>query len=61
MRAKNWPKLDRLMQPEITTASMLAYVRRVEPDAVAIGRYPQLESLSADCESTAEFRACPLG
>src|SRR6201987_4336543 len=35
----SWPIHDRLMQPDITTACMLGYVRRVEPDALPEGRY----------------------
>jgi glutathione S-transferase len=47
-----------LKQAEITTACACAYVRRVEPDAVSGGRYPQLDRLSASCEARAPFRAC---
>jgi glutathione S-transferase len=58
-RLTDWPKRNRLMQPEITTVCMLAYVRRVEPDAVSVGSYPNLEYLSRECEATPAFRACP--
>ena len=58
-RQSDWPTHGRLMQPEITTACMLAYVRRVEPGAVPAGRYPGLEQLSAACENHPAFIACP--
>ena len=50
----------RLAQAEITTATMLAYVRRVELALLAPGTYPKLEKMAADCESHLAFRACPL-
>jgi glutathione S-transferase len=49
----------RMMQPEITTACMLSYVRRVEPQALTNGRYPKLEQLSSTCEAHPAFVACP--
>ena len=55
-----WSTTSRLTQAEITTATMLAYVRRVEPAIAAEGRYPRLERMSADCERLPAFRACPL-
>jgi glutathione S-transferase len=48
-----------LKQIEITTACTYAYVKRVEPDAVIAGRYPNLERLSSACEARPEFMACP--
>lgn len=59
-RTKSWPNFGRLMQAEITTACMLAYVRRIEPQSLAVGKFPNLESLSVTCEAMPEFRACPL-
>jgi len=56
----NWLSTDSLTQAEITTATMLAYVQRVEPAMVATGRYPRLERMAADCESLPAFKACPL-
>lgn len=50
----------RLIQAEITTATMLAYVRRVEPALLAPEAWPRLQRMSADCESRPAFRACPL-
>lgn len=50
---------ERLMQPEITTACMLGYVRRAEPQALPEGRYPNLEHLSVVCEAHHAFMACP--
>ena len=55
-----WSSTDRLTQAEITTATMLAYVRRVEPAMVAPGTYPRLERMAADCERLEAFQACPL-
>ncbi|MBI3198635.1 MAG: glutathione S-transferase N-terminal domain-containing protein [Rhodospirillales bacterium] len=49
-----------LAQAEITTATMLAYVRRVEPALLAPGTYPKLEKMAADCENHSAFLACPL-
>ena len=48
-----------LKQIEITAACMFAYIKRVEPDAVAGGRHPLLDRLSAACEARQEFKACP--
>jgi glutathione S-transferase len=53
------PTHDRLMQTNITTACMVGYVRRVEPDALPEGRYPYLEELAARCEAASAFKACP--
>src|SRR5215831_6101134 len=48
----------RLMQPEITIACMLGYVRLRQPDALRAGRYPALEALSARAENHPAFVAC---
>jgi glutathione S-transferase len=58
-RQSDWPKSTRLMQPEITTACTIAYVRRVEPGAMPHGSYPSLERLSELCEAHPAFAACP--
>lgn len=50
---------ERIMQPEITTACMIAYVRRAEPQALPRGRYPKLDQLSLACEAHPAFAACP--
>ena len=55
-----WSTSKRPTQAEVTTATMLAYVRRVEPAIVASGRYPRLERMATDCEGLPAFRACPL-
>ncbi|TAJ39567.1 MAG: glutathione S-transferase family protein [Reyranella sp.] len=55
-----WPSTARLTQAEITTAVVLAYVRRVEPAMIATGTYPWLERMVADCERHPAFLACPL-
>jgi glutathione S-transferase len=54
----SWPIHERLMQTDITTACLLGYVRRVEPDALADRRYPHLEELAARCEEDSAFKAC---
>jgi glutathione S-transferase len=50
---------QRLTQVEITTACAYAYIERVEPDAIAMGRCPKLAGLSGACEGLRPFRACP--
>ncbi|MDP1747993.1 MAG: glutathione S-transferase N-terminal domain-containing protein [Reyranella sp.] len=55
-----WSTATKTTQAEITTATMLAYVRRVEPAIAAEGRYPRLDRMAADCERLEAFRACPL-
>lgn len=49
---------SRLMQPEITVAAILGYVRLREPDTLPRGRYPALEALSARAEAHPAFKAC---
>jgi glutathione S-transferase len=53
------PEQRPINQIEITAACSYAYVRRVEPDAVLVGRYPWLDGLSAACEALDPFKACP--
>ena len=48
-----------LRQIDITTACAFAYIRRVEPNATQVGRYPSLEAHSSSCEARDEFMACP--
>jgi glutathione S-transferase len=55
----NWLSTGRVTQAEITTATMLAYVQRVEPGVAAPGSYPRLEQMAAECESLPAFKACP--
>jgi hypothetical protein len=47
------------MQIDVTTACMAGYVRRVEPDALPAGRYPNLDVLGRECERLQAFKACP--
>ena len=49
---------SRLMQPEITVATTLGYVRLRQPETLPRGRYPALEGLSARAEAHAAFKAC---
>jgi hypothetical protein len=46
------------MQPEITVATMLGYVRLRQPETLPRGGYTALESLSARAEAHAAFKAC---
>ena len=46
------------MQPEITVATMLGYVRLRESGTLPPGRYPALEALSAWAEAHPAFKAC---
>jgi glutathione S-transferase len=52
-----WLLGGRLMQPDITVAVMLGYLRLRVPDALPAGRYPGLERLSAACEALPAFIA----
>jgi glutathione S-transferase len=47
-----------LMQPEITVAAMLGYLRLRQPETVRPGRYHVLEALSARAEADPAFSAC---
>jgi glutathione S-transferase len=58
-RARDWPAHDRPMQIDVTTACMAGYVRRVEPDALPAGKYPNLDALGRECEKLPAFKACP--
>ena len=49
---------SRLMQPEITVATMLGYVRLRQPETLPRGGYPALEGLSARAEAHHAFKAC---
>lgn len=48
---------DRPMQPDITTACMLGYLRLRLPEALAARRYPKLERFAAACAALPAFRA----
>ena len=48
----------RLMQPKITVACMLGYVRLRQPAALRAGHYPALEALSRHAEADPAFIAC---
>jgi glutathione S-transferase len=48
----------RLMQPEITVATMLGYVRLRQPETLPPGRYPALQSLAVEAEAHPAFKAC---
>jgi glutathione S-transferase len=48
----------RLMQPEITVATMLGYLRLRQPETLPAGRYPALEAVSAWAEAHPAFKAC---
>ena len=48
----------RLMQPEITVATALGYLRLRQPETLPPGRYPALQALSARAEAHPAFQAC---
>jgi glutathione S-transferase len=52
-----WLMGGRLMQPDITVAVMLGYLRLRVPDTLPAGRYPGLERLSDACEAVPAFIA----
>ena len=52
------PSGTRLMQPEITVATALGYLRLRLPEVLASGRHPALEALSARAEAHPAFQAC---
>src|SRR5262245_47061030 len=52
------PDAGRPMQPEITVAAMLGYLRLRQPETLPAGRYPALAALSAWAEAHPAFKAC---
>ena len=52
------PDEARLMQPEITVAAMLGYLRLRQPETLPAARYPALEALSSRAEAHPAFKAC---
>lgn len=56
------PALDGapLTQADVTTAVVLRFAQYVLPSEFPLGRYPQLERLSAFCESLPAFAQTPL-
>lgn len=52
-----WLLGRRLMQPDVTVAAMLGYLRLRLPEARPAGRYPNLDRLSAACEALPAFRS----
>jgi glutathione S-transferase len=52
------PDAGRLMQPEITVAAILGYLRLRQPETLPAGRYPALEALSTWAEAQPAFKAC---
>jgi glutathione S-transferase len=52
-----WLMGGRVLQPDITVAAMMGYVRLRLPEALPDGRYPNLERLSAAAEALPAFAA----
>jgi len=52
------PHPERLMQPDITVAVMLGFLRLYLPEVVPDGRYPALEAAAAAAEAQPAFVAC---
>ncbi len=57
LAAEAWPAEAPIGQDQITTACMIRYVRMVDDELLAEGKYPALDALSARCEAREEFRA----
>jgi glutathione S-transferase len=55
--AQDWPP-QRLLQPQISAAVMLGFMRLYLPEAAPLGRYPALDRLAAWAEGEAAFIAC---
>jgi glutathione S-transferase len=55
--AQHWPP-QRLLQPQISVAVMLGFMRLYLPEAAPLGRYPALDRLAAWAEGEAAFIAC---
>jgi glutathione S-transferase len=56
--AAQGPARGRLMQPEITVATALGYVRLRQPEGLPAGHYPALGALCAHAEADPAFSAC---
>ena len=56
--ATSWPPDGKLGQVEITTATMLGYVRLRVPEALSGGSYQTLHELAQRCEALPAFKAC---
>lgn len=52
-----WLGGARLLQPDVTVACLIGYLKQRVPDAFPTGRYPALERLSAAAEALPEFQA----
>jgi glutathione S-transferase len=52
------PPNERLMQAEITAATMLGHLWLRQPDLLPPGRHPVLQALSARAEAHPAFKAC---
>jgi glutathione S-transferase len=57
LAAEPWPVNSALDQAKITTACAVFYARMADPETVPPGRFPVLDSLSAECEERPEFAA----
>ena len=53
-----WPP-QRLLQPVISVAAMLGFIRLYLPEAAPVGRYPALDRLAAWAEGQPTFIALP--
>jgi len=51
-----WFVGDRMLQPDITAAVGLSFIRRVHPGLVAEEEFPALSRLTARCEATPAFQ-----
>ncbi len=53
-----WLMGAQLSQADITTASMIGYIRLYAPDLFGTGLYPNLETLAQNCEALPAFKTC---
>jgi len=58
MRPAPWLALGRMTQADITTVVAFQFTRRVLPELVPEGRYPNLEALSVRLDAEPFFAAC---
>jgi len=55
--ARTWFVGERMLQPDITAAVGLSFVRRVHPGLIGEGELPALARLTARCEALPVFQA----
>ena len=56
-----WFVGDRMLQPDITAAVALTFIRRVHPGLIHDQEVPALSRLTERCEASSEFQATSIG